>query len=136
MHTLKERKQRRIYGDYEQNSALRKIQKSLEKTIKEIKKMAQSLEELRATITRIATAVTANTAAVEADVEQTAKVVEAVEALIKKIEESGTTDFTAEVEALSAATAEMEGTTSKLAADNAVVQAAIDKAVPPTPPVA
>lgn len=81
--------------------------------------MAKTREELGAEIAALA-------AAVDADVEQTTKVIEAVNALIKKIEESGNTDFTAEVEALSAATV-------KLSSDNATVQEAIDKAVPPVP---
>lgn len=84
--------------------------------------MAQSIAELKAAIAVIGDAV-------EADVAQDLKVVEAINALIAKIEALGNPDLTAEVEALSAVAA-------KLAGDNANVQAAIDAAVPPTPPVA
>jgi methyl-accepting chemotaxis protein len=92
--------------------------KLLKQNTKEIKKMASTLEDLKNAIAEIGTAV-------DADIEQTTKVVEAVNALIKKIEDMGqATDFQAEVDALKAATA-------KLASDNAAVQEAIDKAGTP-----
>lgn len=75
--------------------------------------MAQTLQDLKDAITAIS-------AAVDADVAQTALVVTAVNALIAKIEASGTTDFAEEVAALAAAT-------SKLSSDNTAVQEAIDK---------
>lgn len=84
--------------------------------------MSQTLADLQAAIEQISTAV-------DADVAQDVKVLEAIEALIKKIEESGNTDFTAEVTALSKIA-------EKLSSDNDAVQAAIDKALPPPPPVA
>lgn len=81
--------------------------------------MAQTLEQLRAAIEAIGVAV-------DADVAQDTKVVEAINALIAKIEASGNTDFTQEVAALASISA-------KLSSDNDAVQAAIDKAIPPTP---
>lgn len=93
--------------------------KLLKKLTKEIKNMAATLQELKDAILDIGVKV-------DADFEQDKKVVEAINALIKKIEESGTQDFQAEVDALKAAG-------EKLASDNAAVQAAIDSAVPPTP---
>lgn len=76
--------------------------------------MPSSLADLQAAITAI-------TVAVDADVAQTALVVTAVNALIAKIQASGSHDFDAEVAALAA-------TTSKLSSDNAAVQTAIDEA--------
>lgn len=84
---------------------------------KEVNTMAATLAELKAEVENIKVAV-------DADVAQTALVVEAVNALIAKIEAGA--DFTEEVEALRAATA-------KLSSDNAVVQAAINKANTPVP---
>ena len=78
--------------------------------------MTQTLQDLQQAIAAIGVAV-------EADVAQDIKVVEAINALIKKIDESGNTDFTAEVQALSALS-------EKLSSDNAAVQEAIDKASP------
>lgn len=69
-------------------------------------------------------AITAIQTSIDADVAQDIKVVEAINALIKKLEE-GSTDFQVEVDALKAASA-------KLGSDNAAVQAAIDAAVPPS----
>jgi predicted nucleic acid-binding Zn-ribbon protein len=96
---------------------LAKLITQVTKLTKGVKKMANTLQDLKDAIQEVSTAV-------DADVEQTTKVVEAVNALIKKIEETGSTDFEAEVTALKTAT-------SKLASDNAAVQEAIDKAVPP-----
>ena len=79
--------------------------------------MASTQQDLKDAITAIA-------AAVDKDVAQDEKVVEAINALIAKIEASGNTDFTEEVAALAAAS-------TKLGSDNDAVQAAIDKAVPP-----
>ena len=62
--------------------------------------------------------------AIEADVAQDIKVVEAVNALLAKLEAAGNIDFQVEVDALKAASL-------KLGSDNAIVQAAIDAAVPP-----
>lgn len=68
-------------------------------------------------------------AAIDADVAQDEKVVEAINALLKKIEELNVPlpDLQPEIDALKAATA-------KLSSDNAAVQAAIDTAVPPSNP--
>lgn len=86
-----------------------------------IKNMAQSLVDLQAAITAIGEAVAA-------DVAQDLKVVEAINALIAKIETLGNPDLTAEVAALAAIAAQ-------LTSDNAAVQTAIDAAVPPVNPV-
>lgn len=83
--------------------------------------MAQSLVDLQAAITAIGEAVAA-------DVAQDLKVVEAINALIAKIETLGNPDLTAEVAALAAIAAQ-------LTSDNAAVQTAIDAAVPPVNPV-
>lgn len=119
------KRKRNVYGDSEQTAMLRKNQKVqaeqgkvLKKIVKEIKIMAQTLQDLKDAITEIG-------AAVEADTAQDIKVVEAINALIAKIEQLGQgADFQAEVDALKAAS-------SKLSSDNAAVQAAIDAATPP-----
>lgn len=67
-------------------------------------------------------------AAIDADVAQDEKVVEAINAVLKKLEEIGTPpDLQPEIDALKAMAA-------KLSSDNAAVQAAIDAAVPPANP--
>lgn len=92
----------------------------LKKLVKEIKKMAGTIAELRGLIAPLQAAITA-------DVEQDKKVVEAVNALLAKLEQSGTPEDVQDlIDQVKAATAE-------LSSDNADVQAAIDKAVPPTP---
>lgn len=63
--------------------------------------------------------------AVDADLAQTQVVITKINELIAAIQNSGNTDFQAEVDALKSAT-------SKLASDNAAVQAALDAT--PTPP--
>lgn len=83
---------------------------------KEIQTMSASITELQAAITAIGEAVAA-------DVAQDVKVVEAINALIAKIEALGNPDLSAEVQALADIAAQ-------LASDNAAVQAAIEKAVP------
>jgi predicted transcriptional regulator len=97
---------------------------SIEKKLNEIKHkentMAQTLADLQAAITAIGEAVAA-------DVAQDLKVVEAINALIAKIEALGNPDLTAEVQALATIA-------SQLTSDNAAVQEAIDKAVPPVTP--
>lgn len=83
--------------------------------------MAGTVAELRALMQPLKDAILA-------DVEQDKKVVEAVDALIKKIEAGGTTEDVQDlIDTVKAATSELSG-------DNAAVQAALDKAVPPTPP--
>lgn len=77
--------------------------------------MAATLVELQAAITAIGQAV-------EADVAQDLKVVEAINALIAKIEAIGNPDLTAEVQALADIAA-------KLSSDNVAVQTAIDAAL-------
>lgn len=98
---------------------LEEIDTKLTRLILKEKTMAQTLADLQAAITAIGEAVAA-------DVAQDVKVVEAINALIAKIESLGNTDLTEEVQALAAIA-------NQLSSDNAAVQEAIDKAVPPTP---
>lgn len=91
----------------------------LDPILKELKKMGASIAELQAAITAIGEAVAA-------DVAQDVKVVEAINALIAKIEALGNPDLSAEVQALADIAA-------NLASDNAAVQSAIEKALPPQP---
>lgn len=87
----------------------------LENILKEIKKMAATLKDLQDAIADIGTKV-------DADVAQDVKVVEAINALIAKV--NAGQDFSAELASLKAAG-------DKLSSDNAAVQAAIDAANPP-----
>lgn len=86
-------------------------------------KNKRRIENIMATLQELRDAIAQIGVAVEADVAQTALVVTAVNALIAKINASGTTDFATEVAALSAATAQ-------LSSDNAAVQTALDEAGP------
>ena len=93
-----------------------------------LKQLEKGDKRIMATLQELKDAIEAINSAVEADVEQDKKVVEAINVLIKKIEDLGQTqDFKAEVDALKAAG-------EKLGKDNADVQAAIDAAVPPVNP--
>ncbi len=124
------KKAKNLYGDSEMLAILRRINSKttisatsnsqliplLLDLKKEIIKMAKTLAEVMTAITELGTAI-------DADVEQDKVVVTAVNALIEKLKNipPGTVDLTAEVDAVLAAT-------SKLSADNAAVQAALDSA--------
>lgn len=98
---------------------LNRIEAKLNKIEQKEKEIMANVQDLQAKIAAVA-------AAVDQDVAQDLKVVEAIDALIAKVEAlPGGADLQPEIDALEAASAKLTG-------DNAAVQAAIDKAVPPT----
>lgn len=109
---MKRRKRKDCFSDIEEVL--------LEKILKEIKKMAGTVSELRALIQPLRDAIAA-------DVEQDKKVVEAINELLAKLEQTPQPE---DVQDLIDA---LKEETLKLSSDNADVQTAIDKAVPPTP---
>lgn len=87
---------------------------------RELKYINKQLGDQMATLQDLKDQIAEIETAVEADVAQDIKVIAAIDALLKALENAGNHDFQAEVNALKAAS-------SKLSSDNQAVQDAIDK---------